>query len=414
MLEVVSVHDAVESVRGMLQRGPRSQGRPTVVVAREALGRVLAVDVVSGGDLPPFCKSTVDGYAVYASDTFGASESLPALLTIAGEITMGSLSGERLAPGSAMRIPTGGALPQGADAVAMVEYCDEPGDGSVSVGYAVAPGENVIQRGEDVSAGSVVLHEGHRLRPQDLGALEGIGATHVEVYPEPRVAVISTGDEVVEGSAEPGPGRIRDVNGPALYGALLRDGAQPELLGIVPDQRGLLEDAIRKGLQYDAVVVSGGSSAGTRDMVASVLDSLGAPGVIVHGLALKPGKPTIVAVLDGTLAIGLPGHPASALVAYETVVRPLVRHIGGEDTRGGTLTRVPARARCSRRMASRPGREDYVRCTLRWDGGELWADPVLGKSGLISTMVRATAFIHIPLDRDGVEDGEFVDVYTFD
>jgi len=406
LLQVVPVSEALEHLRGMLSRGVKS-GRAST---RSALGLVLSADIVAGEDLPPFARSTVDGYAVRAADTFGASESMPAILDVLGDVAMGSLPGAPLSGGCAMRIPTGGALPEGADAAVMLEYCEEPGDGTVAVGGAVGPGENVIRRGEDVATGDVLLKDGHRLRPQDLGALEGLGIISVPIYEKPRVAVISTGDEVVRASECPGPGRIRDMNGPAIRASLERDGLVPEYLGVVPDERGRIEDAIGSALQFDAVLVSGGSSAGPRDMVALVFDSFGRQGVIVHGLALRPGKPTIMAVIDGKLAVGLPGHPSSALVAYETAVRPLLRHIAGEIVPAG----IPVRARCSRNISSRPGREEFVRCSLRRDGGEMWADPILGKSGLISTMIRARAFIHLPLDSGGVGKGSLVDVYLFD
>ncbi|MGE5484139.1 MAG: gephyrin-like molybdotransferase Glp [Ignavibacteriales bacterium] len=412
MLQIVPVREAVQHVCGIIPRGACSRRSAPV---RSALGLVLSRDVVAAGDLPPYPRSTVDGFAVRATDTYGASESMPAFLDLSGEVAMGSLPEAPLAAGCAVRISTGGALPAGADAVAMLEYCEEPGDGTVAVGYAVGPGENVVRRGEDVAAGTTLLTDGHRLRPQDLGALEGLGFTGVEVYGKPRVGVISTGDEVVEASVQPAPGQIRDVNGAAICASLERDGLAPEFLGVVPDDRARLEDSIRRALRFDAVVVSGGSSAGTRDMVASVFDSLGRPGVVVHGLALRPGKPTIMAVLDGKFAAGLPGHPSSALVAYEAAIRPVLRRVAGEVPQegAGVMAGIPIKARCSRSISSRPGREEFIRCSLRWDGDEVWADPVLGKSGLISTMVRAQAFIHVPLDSDGAGAGSPVDVYLF-
>ncbi|MCR4397933.1 MAG: molybdopterin molybdotransferase MoeA [Firmicutes bacterium] len=408
---MVPVSKAIGMVRGMI---PRGIAAPVRVNAVQAVGRVLAADVVAREDLPSFPRSTVDGFAVAAADTFGAGEGTPAILVLDGEVPVGGVPAGALRRGSAVRVATGCALPRGADAVAMVEYCDEPGDGTVTVYCSVSPGENVIQRGEDIAAGATVLRDGHRLRPQDIGALAALGFAEVEVYPLPRVAVVSTGDEVVDPLRVPGPGCVRDINGPAVCASLLRDGAVPEFLGIVPDDRRLLEDCLLRALECDALVVSGGSSAGPRDMIASVIDSRGSPGVVVHGLALRPGKPTILAVLDGKLAVGLPGHPASALVSYETVVKPLLRHVGGETVRDEPFERPPLRARCSRRLSSRPGREEFVRCTLRTRGGETWADPVLGKSGLISTMVKASAFIHIPLDCDGVEQGSIVDVRVFE
>jgi len=413
MLELLTVGQALRALGPVVRKGT---GKPMMVRTEDALGRVLAHDVLCPDDLPPFPRSAVDGYAVRAADTFGASEALPAYLRVVADVEMGVIPGFSIKEGEAVRMPTGGALPSGADAVVMVEYCEEIGDGTVLVGSPVAPGENVIQKGEDAAAGSVLLREGHRLRPQDIGALEGAGICEVEVYPRPRIAVISTGDEIVPPQSIPSPGQIRDVNGGSLCASLLRDGCLPEFLGVVRDESSEVIRVIREALRYDAIILSGGSSAGARDMVASCIDSLGKPGVLVHGLALRPGKPTMAGAIGDTPVIGLPGHPTSALVAYEVFARPLLERLSGESGRAcdGASGRFPVRAIVSRSISSKPGREEYIRCALRRADSVVWADPVLGKSGLISTMVKANSFIHVPLDRDGYGAGEAVDVYLFD
>lgn len=376
-----------------------------------ALGRCTSREVIASEDVPAFDRSTVDGLAVRASDTFGASESLPAYLEVAGEVMMGREAEGVLAPGQAWQIPTGGMLPRGADAVVMVEYTEPLGDCStVGVTRPVAPGENVVRRGEDVAAGSLVLPAGHRIRPQDLGILAAIGVTEVDVWKPVKVGIVSTGDEVVVPEEVPGPGQVRDINSYTLYGLVLQAGGEPVLFGIAGDNfdvlRGKVEEAVAA---CDMVLISGGSSVGVRDVSSSVLDSLGEPGVLFHGISIKPGKPTIGAVVGGKPVFGLPGHPVSAMVVFDLLVAPLVKW---GEYRSDPLE-FSVRARITRNLRSAAGREDYVRVRLTVQGGEILADPVLGKSGLIATMVKASGLARIPAEKEGVEAGETVHVKVF-
>lgn len=385
-----------------------------------ALGRVLAAPVCAPEDVPGFDRSTVDGFAVRAADTFGASEALPAYLDLAEPVVMGAAAVRLLVPGAAAPVATGGMLPPGADAAVMIEHCETLPDGQLAVNRPAVPGENVIARGEDVRAGELVLEAGHALRPQDLGVLAAVGIGHVPVRRRPRVAVLSTGDELVGLDERPGPGQVRDINGPALLGLIAQGGGIGHLCGIVPDQAEEL--ALRSAAalaEADMLVVSGGSSIGSRDYVAQAIERLGRPGVLVHGVAMRPGKPTVLAVAGGKPVLGLPGHPASALVVFWLFGLPALARLAGRRAEGDRARLRPAvRARLGRNLASAPGREDYYRVALAWDQradetGEWRAEPVFGKSGLVSTLVRGDGLVRVPPERDGLAAGEEVEVVLF-
>lgn len=391
---------------------PVAAKKVETIPVTQALGRVLAENVVAGVDVPGFDRSTMDGFAVRARDTFGASEGMPAYLTVTGEILMGQAAGEEIGAGQAVKVATGGMLPPGADAVVMVEYTEDLGGGDIAVVRPVAPGENVVLRGEDVRTGQVLLPAGMRLRPQELGALAGIGVTACPVVARPRVAIISTGDELVPPEAEPATGQIRDINSYALKGLVEDAGGEGVIYGIVQDDFATLKSVVDEALaQDDIVVISGGSSVGTRDVTADVLNSFGQPGVLVHGVAVKPGKPTILAVVQGKPVFGLPGHPVSAMVLSDLFLVPVVQHLLGITA--GAKKRPVLAARLSRSLASASGRVDYIRVALVERDGQLWAEPVLGKSGLISTMVKADGFVVIPAVKEGFAAGEPVEVVFF-
>ncbi|MCB0114735.1 MAG: molybdopterin molybdotransferase MoeA, partial [Caldilineaceae bacterium] len=291
-----------------------------------SLDRVVAERLTSPQDLPEFARSTVDGYAVCAVDTYGASGGLPAFLSVIGEVPMGATSSLTVASGEAALIHTGGALPAGATAVVMVEETQRIDDQSIEVLKPVAEGENVIQVGEDVGSGDLLLPPGRQLRPQDIGGLLALGITEVTVARPPRVAIVSSGDEVVPPEQTPTPGQIRDINSYALAALVTRAGGQPLLYGIVPDRRDALLSTMQKAhAEADIVVLSAGSSVSYRDLSVDVIEELGAPGMLVHGLSVKPGKPTILAVCDGVPVFGLPGNPVSAMVIFDLVVAPTIR-----------------------------------------------------------------------------------------
>ncbi len=378
----------------------------------DALGRVLAEDIVSGVNIPDFSRSTMDGYAVKAGDTFGASESMPAMLEVAGEVAMGEKAGFHVRQGQAVKIATGGMLPEGADAVVMAEYTEQVDGRTILVTRPAAPGENIVRRGEDIGAGRVLLKAGTFIRPQEMGAMTGIGLTSCPVVKKPLVGILSTGDEIVEPGQVPGPGQVRDINSYTVAGLVQEAGGQAVRHGIIRDEFDQLKHALEKSLRVtDIVVISGGSSVGTRDVSSRAVNALGRPGVLVHGVSVKPGKPTILAVVDKKPVIGLPGHPASAVVLADIFLVPLIRaYLGLGFTRPG---RRAVRAVMGRSMASASGRVDYIRVAVRDEDGRLVADPILGKSGLITTMVRADGMVIIPSAREGIEAGEEVEVILF-
>jgi molybdopterin molybdotransferase len=377
------------------------------VALAAANGRVLAGDFVAGEDLPGFRRSTVDGYAVRATSTFGASESAPALLTVIGAVEMGAAAGVSVAPGQAARILTGGMVPRGADAVVMVEHTEPIDDVTIEVTRAVAPRQNVIEPADDVARGETLLPRGTRLRSQEIGLLAALGSKDVEVRRRPVVAIISTGDEVVPVEEEPGPGRIRDVNSHTLAAMIECAGAVPRPFGIVGDDFDLLLATCREALAVaDTVLLSGGSSVGSRDLTLEVLSALPDARVLLHGVAIRPGKPTILADVGGKAFFGLPGHVASAMVVFHVLVRHHLFHIAG--ARRGPELRVPAVL--SRNVASVHGRRDFLRVRLEERDGRLLAIPVLGKSGLIRTMVLADGLVEIDRDTEGLDGGAEVSV----
>ncbi len=393
----------------------RQHLRPRVeaerVATSDALGRVTAEDILSPEDLPAFPRSAMDGYSVRSRDTFGATEGLPAYLEVVGEVPMGRAAGIRLGPGQAARTYTGGMLAEGADAVVMVEYAQVVDESTIEVLRPVAPGENVVQVGEDVRRSGLVLPAGHVIRPQDIGGLLALGITHLSVARRPRVAIVSTGDELVPPDATPGPGQVRDINTYTISAQVARCGAVPVPVSLVRDdyeaQRVAAEEAKERG---DIVVFSAGSSVSTRDMTAEVIASLGRPGVLVHGISIKPGKPTIVAVVDGKPAFGLPGNPVSAMVVFDLLVRPTIYLLMGCQ---GPPPWPAVRATLLRDIGSVAGREDYVQVRLVHKDGALWADPVFGKSNLVYTLVRADGVVQVPLDRGGLYAGEDVEVRLY-
>ena len=380
----------------------------------EARGRVLAEDLRSPVDLPHFNRAAMDGYAVTARDTFGASPGLPAYLNLVGTVEMGQEVTRRIGSREAMRISTGGMLPPGSDAVVMVEYTDETGDGTVEIQRSASPWMNVIQVGDDIRTGDPVFPRGRRLRAQDLGALTGIGVASLPVYRKPRVTLISTGDEIVPVDREPRPGQVRNINQHSLAGLVAECGAELRDLGVVADDADDLRGALAKGLDWgDLVLLSGGSSMGTRDMAVEVIRSLPDARIFFHGISVSPGKPTIYAQAAGKPVLGLPGYPVSALVIFDLFADPLIRALGGERRGAASLPRRTVRAVLNTNISSQTGREDYVRVTLEWKDGTLYASPLPSKSGAIFTLVKADGMIRIDLNREGLEHGEEVEVLLF-
>ena len=397
-----------EALALLLNHIPASKKGSQCIPTAEALGRVTAAPVISPEPLPAFPRSTVDGFAVRASDTFGASESLPLYLNLAGEVAMGQAPQFSLAPFQAALIHTGGMLPQGADAVVMLEVTQIARPGEIEVMKAVAVSENILQPGEDVKKGEEVLPAGIRLRPAEIGGLLALGLAEVDVAAPPLVGILSSGDEVISPLSTPLPGQVRDVNSFTLSALVEQSGGRPTRYGILPDQEPVLRDTLKAAIsECDLVVITAGSSASARDLTAKVIQQMGAPGVLVHGVNVKPGKPTILAVCDGKAVIGLPGNPVSTLVIAGIFVVPVIEKLLGLRS---DRPRPAIMARLAINLSSQAGREDWVPVRLVRSPSGYVAEPVFFKSNLIFMLAKADGLIHIPAAANGLSLGEIVEV----
>jgi molybdopterin molybdotransferase len=380
----------------------------------QARGRVLAEDLHSAVDLPHFHRAAMDGYAVISKDTFGASQSLPAYLKLAGVVEMGKEATQTLTKGDAIRISTGGMMPPGADAVVMVEYTDETDGGMVEIHRGVSPWQNVIQIGDDIKKGELIFAKGRRLRAHDLGALTGVGISSITVYKRPRVALLSTGDEIVDVEVDPRPGQVRNINQHSLAGLIEEVGGTLKDWGVIRDDRAQLTQAIGEALAWaDLVLLSGGSSMGAKDIALETILSFPDAEFIFHGISIAPGKPTIFAKACGKPILGLPGYPVSALVIFDLFGAPMLRRLGGENLAALQSFTRTLRAKLKTNVASQIGREDYVRVTLERQDAGFVATPLPSKSGAIFTLVKADGMVRIEMNQDGLEQGEEVEVILF-
>lgn len=403
MLVVKTPEEALEIIRSEC----RPQARPELVPIEECGGRVLAEDILAEEYVPGFDRSTVDGYAVRARDTFGCSDSIPAILPVAGEVRMGRMPESPLADGACMSIPTGGALPAGADAVVMVEYTEDYGDGTVGICKPTSPGMNLIYKGDDVFPGKRVLSAGRKLTASDIGALAAMGRAAVPVRKPPLVGILSTGDELVPARDAPGEGQVRDINGPMLDALCREAGAAVKRYGIVPDDPARLEEAVRRGAgECDILLISGGSSVGAKDATARILEAQGK--ILFHGIAIKPGKPTILGKVGETPVFGLPGHPAAAFFIARLYVRAAVAAMTGRTPEPRS---VPALL--SESVSANHGRAELLGVRLSREGGRLCARPIRGKSGLISSLAGSDGYIMISRDCEGLPQGAEVDVFFY-
>jgi molybdopterin molybdotransferase len=373
-----------------------------------ALGRVTAKPIHSPIPLPQFPRSTVDGYAVRASDTFGASEGLPAYLHVVGEIHMGSSPSFDIHSGESGLIHTGGMLPNSCNAVVMIEYTQQVGEDMVEILRPAAVGENTIKVAEDVREGEEVIHGGVRIRPPEIGGLAALGLMELEVARKPLVGIISTGDEVVPPDHGLSPGQVRDINSYTLSALMVQAGGIPKCYGIIPDQAEQLYSVAARALnECDVVLITAGSSASARDLTAQVINRLGSPGVLVHGVAIKPGKPTILGVCNHKVVIGLPGNPVSAFVVAGFFVVPVVESLLGLSN---VAVYPRLHARLSTNLPSEAGREDWVAGRLYSDQSGYMVDPIFSKSNLIFSLVRANCLIRVPLDANGLPGDTIVEV----
>ena len=403
-LQLLPPHEALERLFANLP----AQVIPESLVSNSATGRVTAEAVVAPHALPSFPRSTVDGYALRAQDTYGASEGLPAYFKVAGEVPMGDAPRFKLGRGECGLIHTGGMLPENADAVVMLEQTQRVRPGEVEVLKAAAPSENVLKVGEDVASGQVVIPPGRRLRPADIGGLMALGITSLQVARQPQAGILSSGDEVVSPEMEIKPGQVRDVNSYSLSALVEEAGGRARRYGILPDRADELLSSAQKALaECDLVVITAGSSSSIRDLTAEVINRLGAPGVLVHGVNVRPGKPTILGVCNQKAVIGLPGNPVSALVIAGLFVTPVVEALCGLSQE---RLRAMVTARLTINLPSQAGREDWIPVSLRRKTHGFEAEPIFGKSNLIFTLARADGLVRIPPDATGLSAGELVEV----
>ncbi len=443
--------DTVEEVKDKLRKyfdmeGPEPPSE--FVSLRGAVHRYLAGDIFSDADIPQFARSVVDGYAVVAKDTYGTGESAPVFLDIVGSVEMGKPSGIRLKPGQTVYVPTGGMLPEGSDAVVMIEYTEALDDRTIAVYKPAAPNSGVMNRGEDFMKGRLLFHRGHRITVKDIGMLAAVGKDQVAVFKKPRVSILSTGDEIIHITKTPKPGEVRDINSYTIAAFAEATGAEIGLIGKAPDVGRRLREALENALkESDIVLLSGGSSAGNKDMTAEIIDSIGKPGVVTHGVAMKPGKPTVIGIIgqeapekpeggeagpgqgggnkkaeQGTsgepgqtreyrlmrnkLVVGLPGHPMAAIVAYDVIVNDFIRkYCFRNEEEPFRLT-----ARITENIHSGEGRETYQLVSLKREGPEWAAEPIRAKSGSISQLMLADGYVRIPANTEGIRAGAIAEV----
>lgn len=385
-----------EEVLALIKNEFSPMAETQTVSLSSAMGRTLAEDITASEHVPDFNRSTVDGYAVRASDTFGCTDAIPAVLPLQGEVLMGQGAAFVLGNGCCVAVPTGGAVPEGADSVVMLEYTEDYGDGTIGVLKSAAPGQNMIFRGDDVYPGKVILQKGRVLSSQDIGALAAIGRVQVPVVKKLTVGVLSTGDELVPPNVKPGPGQIRDVNSPMLDALLASFGVNVINYGIVIDDEALLRETVEKAIaQCDAVLLSGGSSVGVKDAACRIIESMGS--LLLHGIAIKPGKPTILGKTGNKPLVGLPGHPVAAYFITKLFVLPLLSQLMGRTEAVYTTT-----AKITENISANHGRAQYHCCRLERRGEELYAYPIRGKSGLITTLAGTDGYFCIDRDCEGL------------
>jgi molybdopterin molybdotransferase len=368
------------------------------------VGRTAAEDVYSKYNIPDFNRSTVDGYAIVASDSFGVTDSIPVFLDVIGQVEMGKSTELVISKGKTAYVPTGGMIPNGADAMIMIEHIEEMDSSTIAAYSSTAPGENVIKIGDDVSKGDKLIHKGKLLRPQDIGVLTASGVSQIMVFEKPRAAVISTGDEIADPFGELQFGEVRDINTYTLSAMLEEMGIAVTVKSVIKDEYQLLSSAVDAALENNhIVIISGGSSVGTKDVTAKVIDAMGEPGVFVHGMAVKPGKPTIVGKAKGKALFGLPGHPVSAIIVLKVLIGHFITRLMDREN---IKLRIPAV--CSVNVHSSPGKETFQMVELQPMENGYLAVPLHGKSGAISLVSKAQGYIRIPHNKEGINKGETV------
>ncbi len=379
-----------------------------IIPLEKAYNRITYEDIHAPEDLPGFKRSTVDGFAVRSQDTFGAKETMPAYLTIKNNISMGTAPDFSLGPGEAAGIGTGGMLPEGADAVIPIEHVNIVSPHLIEVLKPIGPGENVIFEDEDIKKGELIIPKGHRLKPQDIGGLAGLGFTQIKVVKKPVIAIILTGDEIIPHTEKATPGKVRDINSFTLVGLINELGGIPLKMGIVKDNYEEIKAIAEKAYELaNIILIIGGTSAGIKDMTANIINELGKPGILFHGVSIKPGKPIIAGICNNKPVFGLPGHPVAVYLCFELFVKPVINKMLGLIDK---IYKNKIKAKLTRSISSQAGRTDFIRVYLEEKDGEIWATPLLSKSGLIMSLIKANGILCIPEDLLGFEKNEIVEV----
>lgn len=373
----------------------------------DSTDRVLASDIYSSIDVPEFNRSTVDGYGIIVEDSHGATEAIPSILNMLGEVRMGEDTKFEINSGDAIYIPTGGMLPKGATGVIMIENTELMDKETLLLYKPISKGENIVFKGDDTKKGDIALKKGRHITPEVVGVLASLGISRVEVYKKPSFYIISTGDEVIDLDEELTMGKVRDINTYALYSLIQKLGCEVMARTIVSDNYELLRQEVERGSAVaDIVLLSGGSSVGTRDFTDKVISSFKGKGVLIHGVAIKPGKPTIIGEGNGKLIIGLPGHPVSSIVVFKAIVENYINEKLGNDI-------IPSQVRAimDYNFPSSPGKETYHMVTLRTEGDRYYASPTFGKSGMITLLSKSQGYIVIKGYEEGINKGEERTVY---
>lgn len=406
LFNVVTVEEACKIIDDNFKYMPQSES----IKLSEATGRVIYNDTVSKVNVPGFKKSTVDGYAVRSRDVAGASESIPAMLQYKGEVIMGRGSAvELLSQGECVYVPTGGMLPTGADCVVMIEYTDKLDESTILINKPTAPGENLINEDDDVQAGEIIIKKGSRLRPYEIGVLSSIGYTEVEVVKRVRVGIISTGDEIVSPEKTPLPGQVRDINTYLLNSLVFENGGEAVIYGVCEDTYEDLWNRVNRAYnECDMVLISGGSSVGKKDQTLKVMKALKDSTILVHGIAIKPGKPTVIGKSGESIIFGLPGHPLACAVVFKAVVKHYMDRVTGE-----TNMDYPIPCSFSLNYHKAKGREEYLPVNIENINGKMVAVPIFAQSAIISAFARAWGFVKIDRNLEGLREGDRVLVYKF-
>lgn len=405
-LEVKTLEEACDKFSKYWQPSQRTVDIPL----REAEGRILSRNIESDLDLPPFDRSVYDGLAVHADETFNAKVDDPVKLRCVGKVLAGQKPDVEVREGECVRISTGAPIPESTDAVVMVENTSSSGD-EIKIRRPVSPGENIKKKGSELEKGDIIAGEGRKITPQIYGALFACGVRKVQVVARPHVGVISSGEELVNINSELEMGEIYDVNGPTIMSAAKKCGAKPSYLGVIEDTYSDIKEKIEEALnKFDVLVTSGGTSAGSSDLIPDVINKLGDPGVIVHGLAQKPGKPTFIAILDDKPIFGLPGYPVSAYMVFDQLVAPYLREMTGQPA----PQKEKIQARLTRKMLSARGRREFILVNLKGEDGEILAAPLRKGSGAITSLSQADGYFEVPLSKELMNEGEVVSVRSFD